>query len=112
MMPHRSYSRVSPEVRAAAVTQVQVLTETLRSESEACRIVAEQIGVHPNSVRNWVRAAVGSSPERMDAPALRRRVAVLERQLAAAAAMNRRLVDTLNDRCGCIGHPVRSGHAQ
>lgn len=95
-MPHRSYRRVSPEVRDAAVDQVRSLTETLHSESEACRTVADQIGVHPNSVRNWVRAAAPSL-ERLDAPALRRRVAVLERQLEAAAEMNRTLADTLNE---------------
>ncbi|WP_327150647.1 transposase [Nocardia sp. NBC_01329] len=97
MMPHRSYRRVSPEVRAAAVKQVQALTGKLRSESEACRLVAEQIGVHTNSVRNWVRAAEGPSLERMDAAALRRKVALLQQQLAAAAEVNRALADTLND---------------
>ncbi|MBF6332081.1 transposase [Nocardia transvalensis] len=97
MMPHRSYRRVSPEVRQAAVEQVIALTGKLRSESEACRVVAEQIGVHTNSVRNWVRAAEGPSLERMDAVALRRKVALLQQQLAAAAEMNRTLVETLNE---------------
>ncbi|WP_063062750.1 transposase [Nocardia sienata] len=97
MMPHRSYRRVSPEVRAAAVEQVVALTGKLRSESEACRLVAEQIGVHTNSVRNWVRAAEGPSLERMDAAALRRKVAALQQQLAAAAEVNRALADTLNE---------------
>ncbi|RDI67479.1 transposase [Nocardia pseudobrasiliensis] len=97
MMPHRSYRRVSPEVRRAAVEQVMALTGKLRSESEACRVVAEQIGVHTNSVRNWVRAAEGPSLERMDAGALRRKVALLQQQLAAAAEMNRTLVETLNE---------------
>ncbi|WP_328397157.1 transposase [Nocardia sp. NBC_00416] len=97
MMPHRSYRRVSPEVRAAAVQQVIALTGKLRSESEACRLVAEQIGVHTNSVRNWVRAAEGPSLERMDAIALRRKVALLQQQLAAAAEVNRALADTLNE---------------
>ncbi|MFR9750238.1 transposase [Nocardia sp. 004] len=97
MMPQRSYRRVSPEVRQAAVTQVIALTDKLRSESEACRVVAEQIGVHTNSVRNWVRAAEGPSLERMDATALRRKVAQLQQQLAAAAEMNRTLADTLNE---------------
>ncbi|MFI5775938.1 transposase [Nocardia sp. NPDC051570] len=98
MMPHRSYRRVSPEVRRAAVEQVLALTGKLRSESEACRVVAEQIGVHTNSVRNWVRAAAeGPGLERMDAVALRRKVALLQQQLAAAAEMNRTLVETLND---------------
>ncbi|ATL68584.1 transposase [Nocardia terpenica] len=97
MMPHRSYRRVSPEVRRAAVEQVMALTGKLRSESEACRVVAEQIGVHTNSVRNWVRAAEGPSLERMDAVALRRKVAALQQQLAAAAEMNRTLVETLNE---------------
>ncbi|MEV3964653.1 transposase [Nocardia sp. NPDC050193] len=97
MMPHRSYRRVSPEVRAAAVEQVLALTGKLRSESEACRLVAEQIGVHTNSVRNWVRAAEGPSLERMDAAALRRKVAALQQQLAAAAEVNRALADTLNE---------------
>ncbi|MCM6774696.1 transposase [Nocardia sp. CDC159] len=97
MMPHRSYRRVSPEVRQAAVEQVLALTGKLRSESEACRVVAEQIGVHTNSVRNWVRAAEGPSLERMDAVALRRKVALLQQQLAAAAEMNRTLVETLNE---------------
>ncbi|WP_269782990.1 transposase [Nocardia terpenica] len=96
-MPHRSYRRVSPEVRRAAVEQVMALTGKLRSESEACRVVAEQIGVHTNSVRNWVRAAEGPSLERMDAVALRRKVAALQQQLAAAAEMNRTLVETLNE---------------
>ncbi|WP_431972147.1 transposase [Nocardia sp. bgisy134] len=97
MMPHRAYRRVSPEVRKAAVEQVVALTGRLRSESEACRVVAEQIGVHTNSVRNWVRAAEGSGLERMDAIALRRKVALLQQQLAAAAEMNRTLADTLNE---------------
>lgn len=97
MMPHRSYRRVSPEVRAAAVEQVLALTGKLRSESEACRVVAEQIGVHTNSVRNWVRAAEGPSLERMDAAALRRKVALLQQQLAAATEVNRALADTLNE---------------
>ncbi|MEV0107512.1 transposase [Nocardia sp. NPDC050799] len=97
MMPHRSYRRVSPEVRAAAVEQVLALTGKLRSESEACRLVAEQIGVHTNSVRNWVRAAEGPSLERMDAAALRRKVAALQQQLAVAAEVNRALADTLNE---------------
>ncbi|MGW0179404.1 transposase [Nocardia sp. NPDC003345] len=97
MMPHRSYRRVSPEVRAAAVEQVIALTGKLRSESEACRVVAEQIGVHTNSVRNWVRAAEGPSLERMDAAALRRKVTLLQQQLAAAAEVNRALADTLNE---------------
>lgn len=96
-MPHRSYRRVSPQVRQAAVEQVIALTDKLRSESEACRVVAEQIGVHTNSVRNWVRAAEGPSLERMDAVALRRKVALLQQQLAAAAEMNRTLVETLNE---------------
>ncbi|OXR43505.1 transposase [Nocardia spumae] len=96
-MPHRSYRRVSPQVRKAAVEQVVALTDKLRSESEACRVVAEQIGVHTNSVRNWVRAAEGPSLERMDAVALRRKVALLQQQLAAAAEMNRTLVETLNE---------------
>lgn len=96
-MPHRSYRRVSPQVRQAAVKQVVALTDTLRSESEACRVVAEQIGVHTNSVRNWVRADDGPSLERMDAVALRRKVALLQQQLAAAAEMNRTLVETLNE---------------
>ena len=97
MMPHRSYRRVSPEVRAAAVEQVFALTGKLRSESEACRVVAEQIGVHTNSVRNWVRAAEGPGAEPMDATALRRKVALLQQQLAAAAEVNRALADTLNE---------------
>ncbi|WP_280356275.1 transposase [Nocardia otitidiscaviarum] len=97
MMPHRSYRRVSPEVRQAAVEQVIALSGKLRSESEACRVVADQIGVHTNSVRNWVRAAEGPGLERMDATALRRKVALLQQQLAAAAEMNRTLVETLND---------------
>jgi transposase len=97
MMPHRSYRRVSPEVRNAAVEQVIALTGKLHSESEACRVVAEQIGVHTNSVRNWVRAAEGPSLERLDATALRRKVALLQQQLAAAAEMNRTLADTLNE---------------
>ncbi|ONM50296.1 transposase [Nocardia donostiensis] len=97
MMPHRSYRKVSPEVRDAAVAQVTALTGKLRSESEACRVVAEQIGVHTNSVRNWVRAAEGPSLERMDAGALRRKVQLLQQQLAAAAEMNRVLADTLNE---------------
>ncbi|MBF6354406.1 transposase [Nocardia higoensis] len=97
MMPHRSYRKVSPEVRKAAVEQVVALTGTLRSETEACRAVAEQIGVHPNSVRNWVRAAQGPSVERMDVLALRRRVALLQQQLAAAAEMNRTLARTLDE---------------
>lgn len=97
MMPHRSYRRVSPQVRQAAVEQVVALTGKLRSESEACRVVAEQIGVHANSVRNWVRAAEGPRLDRMDAGALRRKVALLQQQLAAAAEMNRTLVETLND---------------
>ncbi|WP_228803795.1 transposase [Nocardia higoensis] len=96
-MPHRSYRKVSPEVRKAAVEQVVALTGTLRSETEACRAVAEQIGVHPNSVRNWVRAAQGPSVERMDVLALRRRVALLQQQLAAAAEMNRTLARTLDE---------------
>lgn len=97
MMPHRSYRRVSPEVRAAAVKQVVALTGKLRSESEACRVVAEQIGVHTNSVRNWVRAAEGPGLDRMDAAALRRKVTLLQQQLAAAAEVNRALADTLNE---------------
>ncbi|MBU3065099.1 transposase [Nocardia sp. NEAU-G5] len=97
MMPHRSYRRVSPQVRQAAVEQVIALTGKLRSESEACRVVAEQIGVHTNSVRNWVRAAEGPGLDRMDTSALRRKVALLQQQLAAAAEMNRTLVETLND---------------
>lgn len=98
MMPHRSYRKVSPEVRKAAVEQVVALTGTLRSETEACRTVAEQIGVHPNSVRNWVRAATqGPSVERMGVVALRRRVALLQQQLAAAAEMNRMLAQTLDE---------------
>ncbi|CRY73917.1 transposase [Nocardia farcinica] len=96
-MPHRSYRKVSPEVRKAAVEQVVALTGTLRSETEACKVVAEQIGVHANSVRNWVRAAEGPSLERMDVIALRRKVALLQQQLAAAAEMNRTLADTLNE---------------
>ncbi|WP_232111024.1 transposase [Nocardia wallacei] len=88
---------MSPEVRRAAVEQVNALIGKLRSESEACRVVAEQIGVHTNSVRNWVRAAEGPGLERMDASALRRKVALLQQQLAAAAEMNRTLVETLND---------------
>ncbi|MCC3312766.1 transposase [Nocardia aobensis] len=84
-------------MRKAAVEQVVALTDKLRSESEACRVVAEQIGVHTNSVRNWVRAAEGPSLERMDAVALRRKVALLQQQLAAAAEMNRTLVETLNE---------------
>ncbi|MRH87311.1 transposase [Nocardia sp. SYP-A9097] len=97
MMPHRSYRRVSPEVRQAAVEQVIALTGKLRSESEACRVVAEQIGVHTNSVRNWVRAAETPGLEQMDAINLRRKVALLQQQLAAAAEMNRTLVETLYD---------------
>lgn len=97
MMPYRPYRKVSPEVRDAAVAQAVALTDKLRSESEACRVVAEQIGVHTNSVRNWVRAAEGPSLERMDAVALRRKVQLLQQQLAAAAEMNRALADTLND---------------
>jgi transposase len=97
MMPHRSYRRVSPRVREAAVEQVLALTGKLRSESEACRVVAEQIGVHTNSVRNWVRAAEEPGVDRMDAAALRRKVALLQQQLAAAAEMNRTLVESLNE---------------
>ncbi|WP_067545541.1 transposase [Nocardia crassostreae] len=97
MMPHRSYRRVSPEVRQAAVEQAISLTAKMRSESEACRVVAEQIGVHTNSVRNWVRAAESPGLERMDAIALRRKVAQLQQQLAAAAEMNRTLVETLSE---------------
>jgi transposase len=98
MMPNRHYGRVSPEVRQAAVEQVQALSAAVHSESEACRAVAEQIGVHSNSVRNWVRAAEGTSLDGMGAAALRRRIEALQQQLAAATAMNRVLADTLNDR--------------
>ncbi|WP_459958038.1 transposase [Nocardia sp. IFM 10818] len=73
------------------------MTAKMRSESEACRVVAEQIGVHTNSVRNWVRAAESPGLERMDAIALRRKVALLQQQLAAAAEMNRTLVETLSE---------------
>ncbi len=95
-MPQRGYRRVSAEVREAAVEQVLALTDKMRSESEACRTVADQLGVHTNSVRNWVRAAGDTSLESMSATALRREVAALREQLAAAAEMNRTLADTLN----------------
>ncbi|WP_245717344.1 transposase [Nocardia jejuensis] len=79
------------------MSQVISLAAKMRSESEACRVVADQIGVHTNSVRNWVRAAESPGLERMDAEALRRKVALLQQQLAAAAEMNRTLVETLNE---------------
>jgi len=44
-----------------------------------------------------VRAAEGPSLERLDALELRRKVALLQQQLAAAAEMNRTLADTLNE---------------
>lgn len=97
MMPRRTYRRVSAEVREAAVAQVNQLVSNMRSESEACRAVADQIGVHENSVRNWVRAAGSNALDRLDNAALRRRVVELERKLAAAGELNRSLADTLNE---------------
>lgn len=53
--------RVPQSVRDAAVEAVEKMTRHTRSPSEAIRLVARQLDVHPNTIRNWIAAA---EPER------------------------------------------------
>lgn len=64
MTAARNYRKVSVEIRAAAVKHVHTLVDEGCSETEACRALSAQIGVHGNSVRNWAaphRGAAGSA---------------------------------------------------
>lgn len=96
MTAARNYRKVSVEIRAAAVKHVHTLVDEGVSETEACRAVSAQIGVHWNSVRNWLRDEDGRATGATPTP-LRRQIAELRVQRAAAGQLNRELADLNGD---------------
>jgi len=53
MPRHSSYS---PEVRERAIRMVQEQTHAHGSQWAAIRSIAEKLGCHPETLRNWTRA--------------------------------------------------------
>lgn len=62
-MTKQQYRWITTTVRSAAVRAVQELRhQPHTSLSGACRQVANQLDVHPNTVKNWWHAAVLADP--------------------------------------------------
>lgn len=96
MTSERRYRVVNADVRKDAVDRVMKLCDNGLSRSAAARAVADDIGVHANSVMNWVNATAGPVSGRT-AVDLRRRIAQLQQELADSRDYNRILVDRLHD---------------
>ncbi|MFF2088601.1 hypothetical protein ACFVVM_32860 [Nocardia sp. NPDC058176] len=64
MISERRYGAVSDEMRERAVGHVRKLRtdSPAMSRTEACRIAAQEVGVHFNSVRNWLAEADSKLP--------------------------------------------------
>ncbi|WP_330185943.1 transposase (plasmid) [Nocardia sp. NBC_01503] len=96
MTSQRRYRVVNAEVRKDAVGRVLKLCSGGMSRSKAARAVADDIGVHPNSVMNWVTDAAG--PVTGSAAAdLHRQIAELQQQLTDSRSYNRTLVERLHE---------------
>ena len=87
------------ETRAAAVRMVADRLGSARSHWAAIEAVAAHFGVHPNSVRGWVRAAHGTADPRPLLPAEQdAEIARLRAELVAAQTANAALAQALLDR--------------
>ncbi|MCX5042497.1 hypothetical protein OG921_04835 [Aldersonia sp. NBC_00410] len=64
MIPARRYRDLSPELRVTAVEKVRMLSPQVSSRWRAIQLVAEAIGVSPNTLRSWVSAAPEPVPTR------------------------------------------------
>lgn len=92
MSTSRAYGPITPELRAAAVEAVAALLTGARSTTEAVRVVADNVGVHANSVRAWaIAAGVLDDPQR--------RASVREQadRLAALTRLNQQLAGIVRD---------------
>lgn len=88
----RVYGRITPEVRAAAVEAVARLLDGARSATEAVRLVAENVGVHPNSVRTWaIAGGVLDDPSRLSS------VRAKDEQVAVLTQLNQRMAGLLRE---------------
>ncbi|MFC9999612.1 transposase [Nocardia sp. NPDC127526] len=96
MTSERRYRVVNAEVRKDAVDRVLALCSGGMSRSKAARAVADDIGVHANSVMNWVTAAAGPATV-TNAADLHRKIAELQQQLTDSRTYNRTLVERLHD---------------
>lgn len=86
-----NYRTITPEVRAVAVEQVNELVGNGHALTAACDVVAKHVGVHRNSVRNWVRAADEQAAADGTAIQLRRKIAALQAELDVARGIDRSL---------------------
>lgn len=78
LCPHqRPYGPITDELRGLAVATVAQLVADGAGRVEAIDEVARRLEVHPNSVRNWIRAArpaaAPPTPEQAAALAAQRR---------------------------------------
>lgn len=97
-MSTRRYMLVPGEVRAAAVTRCRELIAVGSSQTAACRIVAASLGVHYNTVRNWVRDSPDPHGQAEVSPRLAAELARARAELDAVLGLNRELMTLLHDR--------------
>ncbi|WP_194814560.1 hypothetical protein [Nocardia sp. XZ_19_385] len=97
-MSVRRYRLVSEDVRAAAVARCRDMIAVGSSQTAACRIVAAGLGVHYNTVRNWVRDSPNPDAHNGVSPRLAAELAKARAELHAALGLNRELMTMLHDR--------------
>lgn len=103
-MTKQQYRWITAAVRAAAVRAVQELRHQPHTSLwGACCQVANQLDVHPNTVRNWWRAAVLADPSiddtRLHDAALSDLTAAVQ-QVQTFKQLNADLIGALEDRTG------------
>jgi len=93
----RRYRLVPDEVRAAAVARCRELIAVGSSRTAACRVVAASLGVHYNTVSNWVRDSPDADVHAAAGPRLAAELAKARAELHAALGLNRELMALLHD---------------
>ena len=100
-MTKQQYRWITTTVRSAAVRAVQELRhQPHTSLSGACRQVANQLDVHPNTVKNWWHAAVLADPSIDDTRLLGGALGDLDaavKQVQAFKQLNAELIDALDE---------------
>lgn len=96
-MSPRGRKPIPPDVRDRAVKAVEDMLPHTQSLTEAIRVVATSLGVHPNSIRNW-RAAAEPLRLRPAGSTAAQRVAAAEEQARVLAQLNAELVRSLREQ--------------
>ncbi|WP_019925549.1 hypothetical protein [Nocardia sp. BMG111209] len=93
----RRYRLVPDEVRATSVARCRELMAVGFTQTAACRVVAANLGVHYNTVGNWVRDNTDPDAHAAAGPRLAAELAEARAQLHAALGLNRELMALVHD---------------